>query len=252
LPDGSSATSAIAPLAVVQAASTVFNSTPMRETGDVCVRIVLAELAKPMRFCNRYVSTSADISDDGSLGNAVTTGAAGDLAQALDDIDAYTGRPPDVTQVSVQMRLRRTAEQAFIRRVSLPRRLRAGHDARVKVTLQEVRGDRFVRAYTVHIPSSAPAGRRALRFVGRDADSGDDGLGTIILDLGLGGNATPGGDPGPPSLHRLAKEVARIHRYDGVTLHMGHRSIRAFRDDAFRISGQASSRVRIVRGHRKR
>jgi hypothetical protein len=247
IPSGSSWTSALAPLAVVQAATNVFDSTPARATGDVCARIAVAELSKPMRFCNRYVSTSAEMSDDGSLGNAVTTSAASDLAQALGDIDAYTGRPPDVTQVSVFMKLRRTAEQAFIRHVSLPRRVRAGHDTRVKVTLQQVRGDRFTRTYSLHIPASAPAGRHTLQFVGHDADEGDDALTTIILDTG--GDSTPGGDPGPRTLHALAKEVAGIHRYDGVRLRIGHHVMKAFRDDAFRISGQDDATVRILKGH---
>jgi hypothetical protein len=228
----------------------VFDSSPARVTGDVCTRITVAELAKPMRFCNRYVSTQAEMSDDGSLGNAVTTSAASDLAQALGDIDAYTGRPPNVTQVSVLMKLRRSAEQAFIRHVSLPHRVRAGHDTRVKVTLQQVRGDRFTRTYPLHIPASAPAGRQTLEFVGQDADQGDDGLSTIILDTG--GDPTPGGDPGPRTLHALAKEVTRIHRYDGVRVRLGHRAIKAFRDDAFRISGQDDVTVRILKGHATR
>ena len=246
LPSGGSWTSALAPLAVVQAATTVFDSTPVRVTGDVCARITVAELSKPMRYCNRYVSTSADISDDGSLGNAVTTGAAGDLATALGDIDAYNGRPPNITQVSVLMKLRRTAEQAFIRKVSLPRRVRRGHDVRVRLTLQQARGDTFARTYTMRIPSSAPVGRRTLRFVGQDVDEGDDSLISIILSGG--DNSTPGGDPGPRTLKALAKEVSRVHRYDGVALRLGHQTLKAFRDDAFRISGQGNASVRIARG----
>jgi hypothetical protein len=193
------------------------------------------------------VSTSSSISDDGSLGNAVTTGAASDLAQALGDIDAYTGKPPNVTQVSVLMTLRRTAEQAFIRRISLPRTVRAGHTLKIKLRLQEVRGERFVRTYELHLPSSAPAGRQRLRFVGQDTDEGDDGLATLILSLG--DNPTPGGDPGPPTLRGLAKEVGRIHRYDGVLMRIGHRTMRAFRDNQLRISGQANASVRIIRLH---
>jgi hypothetical protein len=247
LPNGASGTSALAPLAVVQAATAVFDSTPVRVTGDVCVRIAVAELAEPMRYCNRYVSTSATIADDGSFGNAVTTDAAGDLATALGDVDAYTGKPPTVTHVSVVMNLRRRAEQAFIRGVSLPRRVRAGHDTRVRLMLQQLRGERFVKTYRLHIPASAPGGRHKLRLVGQDADQGDDALDAVILSDG--GNPTPGGDPGPRTLHALAKEVGRIHRYDGVRLRLGHRVVKAFRDDAFRISGQGQATVRVLHGH---
>jgi hypothetical protein len=251
LPSGGSWTTALAPLAVVQAATNVFGSTPGRVTGDVCTRISVAELAKPMRFCNRYVSTTSALADDGSLGNAVSTGAASDIGTALGDIDAYTGKPPTVTGVSVTMELRRTAEQAFIRRISLPSRVRAGRDAKAKVTLQQVRGDRFVRTYPVHIPADAPAGRTRLQFVGQDADQGDSGLATIILSDG--DNPTPGGDPGPRTVHALAKQISRIHRYDGVTARLGRSgSWHVFRDEAFRISGHAGVAVRVLRGHSKR
>jgi hypothetical protein len=251
LPSGGSWTSALTPLAIVQAATDVFASTPSRVSGDVCTDIRVAELSKPMRFCNRYVSSSATLSDDGSLGNAVTTGAAGDVGTALGDIDAYTGKPPTVTGVSVDMRLRRTAEQAFIRHVSLPRRVRPGQDVRVKLALQQVRGDRFTRTYRVHIPRRAPAGLTELEFVGQDVDQGDSGLISIILSDS--GESTPGGDPGPRTVHALAKEISRIHRYDGVSLRLGHeRVVHAFRDAGIRISGQAAVTVRILRGHSKR
>jgi hypothetical protein len=251
LPSGGSWTSALTPLAVVQAATDVFDSTPSRVTGDVCTAIRVAELSKPMRFCNRYVSTSATLSDDGSLGNAVTTGAAGDIGTALGDIDAYTGKPPTVTGVSVDMKLHRTAEQAFMRHVSLPRRLRPGQDVKVRVTLQQDRGDRFTRSYRLHVPQRAPSGTVRLQFVGQDVDQGDSGLVSIILSDG--DNSTPGGDPGPRTVHALAREIAHIHRYDGVSLRLGRGdTVRAFRDPGFRISGQAKVTVRIVRGHSKR
>lgn len=251
LPSGGSWTSALAPLAMVQAATDVLDSTPSRVTGDVCADIRVAELSKPMRFCNRYVSTSATLNDDGSLGNAVTTGAAGDVGTALSDIDAYTGKPPTVTGVSVDMRLQRTAEQAFMRRISLPRRVRAGSDVKVKVTLQQVRGDRFTRTYSLHIPARTHRGRTRLELVGQDVDQGDNGLVSIILSDG--GDSTPGGDPGPRTVHALAKEVGRLHRYDGVSLRFDHGdAVHAFRDPGFRISGQAEATVRVLRAHSKR
>jgi hypothetical protein len=54
-------------------------------------------------------------------------------------------------------------------------------------------------------------------------------------------------------VHALAKEVDKTQRYDGVLLKLGHgRTVHAFRDPGFRISGQASVAVRIVRAHSKR
>src|SRR4051794_17743803 len=59
LPSGGSWATGIAPLAIVQAAANALGSTPARVTGDMCARIALSELARPMRFCNRYVSTAS-------------------------------------------------------------------------------------------------------------------------------------------------------------------------------------------------
>jgi hypothetical protein len=245
LPSGGSWTSSIAPLAIVQAATSVLGSTPSRVTGDMCARIEVGELKRPMRFCNRYVSTTSEQADDGSLTNAVISGAASDLANALGDIDAYNGRPPHVNRVSVLLKLRRTAEQAFMRRISAPTRVRPGQLVHVRVSLQRVRGPRMARTYTVRIPSRAKAGRLRLLLVGRDADAGDSGLATIIL-----GDDSPtdaGGDAGPKTLKALASRVSSIGRFDGVTLHTGRGSTHAFRDDNLRISGHAEVTVRVVR-----
>src|SRR3954470_6242303 len=79
LPSGGSWTSFVAPLAVAQATAAVLGSMPSRLPGAMCARVTLAELKQPLRFCNRYVSLAGGQSEDGSSGNAVVDGAAGDL-----------------------------------------------------------------------------------------------------------------------------------------------------------------------------
>jgi hypothetical protein len=244
LPSGGSWTSAVAPLAVIQAATDVLGSTPGRVTGQMCARITLAQIKRPLRFCNRYVSTTQAQADDGSVGNAVTAGAASDLGGALATIDAYTGRPPVVTGVSVLLTLRRGADQAFMRGISLPRRVHRGQRVRVKVALQEVRGPKLSRTYTLRIPHEARRGRQTLRLVGQDADAGDNSLTTIII--GDDTTSSEGGDPGPGTLDALASVVRATARYDGVTARIGGARTRAFRDDGLRISGQADATVRVV------
>ena len=81
LPSGGSWTSFVAPLAVAQAASSVLGSAPGRLTGEMCARIAVAEIKKPLRFCNRYVSRRGGQSDDGGSANAVLSGAANDLGE---------------------------------------------------------------------------------------------------------------------------------------------------------------------------
>ena len=245
LPSGGSWTSFVAPLAVSQAAGAALGSTPSRLTGEMCARITVSEIKKPLRFCNRYVSVAAGQADDGSVTNAVLSGAANDLGGALATIDAYTGKPPTVTGVNVLLKLRRGADQAFIRSVSLPARVRPGQRVRARVQLQRVRGERLTRTYTVRIPGSLGSGKERLRFVGTDADEGESAFATILF--GDEEEENEGGDPGPATLDELAESVRSTQRWDGVSLRIGRDRTRAFRDDDFRISGQAETTVRVVR-----
>jgi len=145
----------------------------------------------------------------------------------------------------VLLKVRRGTEQAFMRSVSLPARVRPGQRVRARVKLQRVRGGSLTRTYTLRIPSNARKGKQSIRLVGTDADQGDNGFATIIF--GGEDERNEGGDPGPATLTALAKEVAGTARYDGVSVRIGRARGRAFRDEAFRISGQAATRVRVVR-----
>ena len=97
----------------------------------------------------------------------------------------------------------------------------------------------------MRIPPSLRRGVRTLHFTGTDVDVADDGLlGAIIID----GFDDGFGDPGPRNLRDLADRIRSLHRYDGVYLRAGGGRTRAFRDRDLRISGRASTRVRVVRG----
>jgi hypothetical protein len=244
LPSGGSWTSYVAPLALAQAAGAVLGSTPSRLTAELCARITLTQLDKPLRFCNRYISLAASEGEDGSITNAAVAGASSDLGGALAAIDAYTGKPPTVTGVSVLMKVHRGADQAFIRDVSLPARVRPGQRVRVRVELQRVRGDRLTRRYTMRIPGDVRSGRQRVRFVGTDADQSENGF---TLVFGDEEEENEGGDPGPSTLEELADTVRSTGRYDGVSVRIGRTRARAFRDDDFRISGQADATVRVER-----
>jgi hypothetical protein len=254
LPLGTSPLTQIAPLAVAQALSSLLASQPARQTATMCARITLQELERPLRFCNRYVSNALSEGDDGSLANAVTSGAGGDLLEALSDVDAYNGRPPHVTGVTARVVVSRGAHQAFLQRIRAPRRVRAGQTARVSLTLQEVRGSTIERSYRVRIPAGLHRGRHALRLTGHDVDGGDDSFATTII---IGDVGSDFGSRGPRSLSALADQVRGISRYDGVTLHIGGDRRHAFRDGDLRISGAARTTVRVVslrsdRRHRAR
>jgi hypothetical protein len=245
-PGGSSALSFIAPTAVAQATGTIFDGSPARLTGTMCARIVLRERAKPLRFCNRYVTGDPDAS---GAGNSVAALAATDLLGALGMIDSYKVSDLEVREVSARVKLQRGMRQAFMRSISLPSRVRPGQRVRARVSLQVVRGPKVTRTYSIRLPSGLRRGSRRLTFVGTDADSGDAALGdaiTLILD-DEEGSGSSGGELGPGSVSELADQISSLGRYDGVGLRHGEETIPAFRDDELRLSGRVRTTVRVVR-----
>ena len=244
LPEGASPVAFVGPLAVTEAAASLLRSAPGRLTADVCVQISIDGLSRPARFCNRYVSAFPADEDFVGTANTVAARASQDVFDALTKIDDYQGTPPQIGEVAVRMDLRRGEQRAFLRSVKLPRRVRAGQKVRARVTLRRVRGGTIRRTYRMRIPSGLRRGARTLSFTGADVDVADDGLlGAIILD----GADDGAGDEGPRNLRALAKRIRSIRRYDGVRVRTGYGRVRAFRDRDLRISGRASTRVRVVR-----
>ena len=175
------------------------------------------------------------------------SGAANDLGGALSTIDAYTGKPPHVTGVNVLLKVHRGADQAFMRSISLPARVRPGQRVRVRVALQRVRGARFTRTYTLRDPdatraaaasacaSSARTPTRATTASRRSSSASDD-------------ERDEGGDPGPGDAARARGAGPRRPRATtACPSRIGRARGEAFRDDDFRISGQAEATVRVTR-----
>ena len=235
----------MAPLAVTEAAASLLQSSPGRLTANICFQIAVDGLRKPVRFCNRYVSAFPADPDFVGTANTVAARASSDLFDALAAIDDYQGRPPQISEVAVRMRIARGEQRAFLRSVKLPRRVRPGQKVRARVTMRRVRGGIVRRSYRVRIPGGMRRGMRSLRFTGADADVADDGLlGSIIITDEMEDGA---GDPGPRNLRRLAARIESIRRYDGVRVRAGGTRVRAFRDPELRISGRATATTRVVR-----
>ena len=128
--------------------------------------------------------------------NAVLSGAANDLGGALATIDAYTGTPP------TRHRRQRAAEGPPRRRPGVhPRRhapgARAAGPAGARPGLAAARPRRHARPAPTRSgsPATRARGNQRVRFVGQDADQGEDGFTTIIL--GDEDERDEGGDPGP-------------------------------------------------------
>ena len=134
------------------------------------------------------------------------------------------------------------------------------------------------RTIRVRIPKDIPLGSRRLQLTGTAADAGGslvDEL-TTVLDLDTLFGDDPGeddGGTGPRTLKALAREVAAVHRYDGVNMSFpplggepgvdedleaagaapvgpeaaALRGRPAYRDPELRFSGATRAMVRVVR-----
>jgi hypothetical protein len=121
---------------------------------------------------------------------------------------------------------------------------------RVRLGLQVVRGPRISRSFRLRIPHSARPGRRRLTFTGRDVDDPESELFAALVEtITIGDEEEDGGagDPGARSIEAVARRVRDVARYDGVTVRIGGRRARAYRDADLRISGRASRTVRVRR-----
>jgi len=248
-PTGFSALGTVGPLAVGQAAATILKSAPSRQSGTMCMQITLRERKKPLRFCNTYV---------GGGGNAAFAGGPmiADAAQAIGAIDAFLFGPIHITGIEVDLGLRRSLRQGFLTKMEAPRTLRRGRTAKVKLSYRQIDGPVQTRTISIKVPRDAPRGQRRLRLTGTEADAlGGDSLDlTELFSVALGDDFGGGFDPGPQTLDALAKEISRIHRYDGVTASFGSRGDddedgprerEVFRDPELRLSGSVSDRVSV-------
>ncbi len=251
-PTGGSALSFVAPLALAQSASAILRSAPGKLSGTVCIQITLRERKKPLRLCNRYVSAIAP-SDPEAGANIVAAGGASDALSALTELDNFKPRALHVTEFAARVTLRRGLRQAYLRRVELPRRVRPGRRVRARLHLQVVRGPKITRTFRLRIPSGLHRGRRHLTFVGRDVDDPDSDLfGALVDTIIIGGDeeGDSSGREGARTIDGLAGRIRDLERYDGVRLRVGDIRTKAYRDPDLRISGRASTAVRVVRKRR--
>jgi len=253
-PTGGSILTFLAPLAAIQAAGTVLGGSPARLTGRACFAIALRELREPVRFCNRYVS---DVPDPGA-GNVVASTAGGDLLAALALVDSFKAGKVHVRSVDVAVEIARGQRQAFLRRVRLPRRARAGQSVRATLVLRHVRGGLERRHVSLRLPPDLPRGKRRVVFTGVDVDSPGGGL-FELFELGFE-TGPPVGELGPPGIRELAFQIAGLARFDGISARRPRADpdefdpgVPSYRDPQLRISGRARATIRISpRGKRAR
>jgi hypothetical protein len=243
-PTGISGISFVGPLAVVQGATDALGSTPLRVAGQMCFQVVVREIKAPLRFCNRYVSDGTAGSPDGTVGNLLALTAANDAAGALALLDTYKGSNLHVTEVSARFSETRGQRQAYLRSLTLPRRVRAGADVPARLRIKVVRGGTRTIDFRFHVPRSLHRGAHSFVLSGTDPDGSQDLFGTITIDLG--DLSAPSDTEGPRKASQLARSFRSLHRWDGIRLR-GTGS-RVYRDPTYRIGGSAHAMAVVTRG----
>jgi hypothetical protein len=249
----------IAPLALTQSVSSILGAEPSKLTGRMCLQIVIREVRQPVRFCNRYVATGGFGGDFG-FGNMVASQAASDMAQAVAIIDSYQFRPLHVLELSARVHVSRGADLAYLRKVRLPRRVRAGQRVEATLVVRHLGGRTETRRVTMRVPRELRPGRRKLLFEGYGSDSGEASLVDIfgealefeeVLDVS--------GDAGPETVEAVVRQIRAIRRWDGVTVRRAPRNLddlfdeeepepshAVYRDKELRIAGRAIVPVRVL------
>lgn len=208
LPAGGSALSLAATTAVGNAAAVTLSGASTRQSGSMCMRVTVRELKKPMRFCNTYVGG----------GPGPNSAVVGDVGTAVSLLDTFEFANFHISKVDVNLKLRRSYPQAFIRKATVARRaVRRGSRLKVRLSLRRSRGGIFSRTISVRVPRGMPVGDRKLLLEGTGPDTGgsvEDSL-TSVLDLG---SLAPDSDGDEPrTLGQLRTAFGDIHRYDGIT-----------------------------------
>ncbi|HEV2776665.1 MAG TPA: hypothetical protein VGV90_13810, partial [Solirubrobacteraceae bacterium] len=241
LPNGSSPLSLAAAAATAEAAASILDGAPARQTGELCVKATLRELRTPLRVCNTFAI-------DGTSQNALAGPAATDVAAAVAVLESYRFGTLHVTAMEIALRVRRGMRQAFITGARLPRVVRRGSTIAIRLALRHTgTGRRSTRAVRLRVPLGVPTGRRTLRLIGTPADPGSDPSqdGGDDLTLVFDEEEEGGDDGGPQSLAELRSSFLALGRYTGVVALLGGQERQLLRDPRLRITGEARVQLRV-------
>ncbi len=230
----------IAPLAILQGTVNALHALPPNLSGTLCARITLRERRAPLGYCNRYASPSGGFEGEGD-GNGVLA-AAYDLLGALDLVDRFDRRALHVRRVEAHLRLRRQGT-LLLRAASLPRRVRPGQRVQVRLRVQRPRAEHRTISVPWRVPRGLRRGARTLTVRGLLPQEDRDLVGRMSEELGP---ESAGGHGGPRTLRELARGVRSFGAWDGLVVRFGDERRRLYRDPAFRITGRATMRVRVV------
>jgi hypothetical protein len=231
----------IAPIAIGDGAFEALGAAPFDQTGRLCLSITIRERNAPLRFCNRYTGAAVDLMIDDATRASVL----------VEDFTLRQFHHLHVLRVDADESIARGLDQGKIVAASGPRQVQRGRPTTVRLRVRLPRGP--VRTLTIHprVPASVPRGAALMTVQGTPADGEPSGA----FDEVLGLPASERSSGGPKTLKQLAAQIARIHRFHGITVSFKppgrHRKARAVRvtptltDPLLRVSGHRSRRVTV-------
>jgi hypothetical protein len=203
----------VAPFGIFDAGFRLLQSDPGRSTSTMCLRVMIAGHAKPLRFCNRYVG-------DVTVATSAADLAASDADGATFLLESVQFPGIRVDSMSADLKVRRGLAQAYLSRATAPRHTHRGGRLRVKATVKVLRGTKRRVSFKVPVPSSLRRGEYMLVLSGPgpDGTGGGGGGGGDLIDF-LAELLSPGGasDLGPTSFKSLRRQFAGFRHYDGLT-----------------------------------
>jgi hypothetical protein len=246
-PLGSSLVSTVAPVAVAQAATAIYNGNPADETGRMCLAVAVRGTKAPLRFCNRYVSSPAS-GGAGSLPPMLALFSSTDASSAFALLDAESFAQLHVTHVTATLDAQRGLKQAAIVSGHAPRRVRAGQRVTIRLTVRRYRAALETISFRVRIPAQAH-GRLVARIGAASSLTSADALASALVSALFGGSVSsgPGGSGGAgKTIAALRRQFAGVGHYDGLLVHFGRRKARrAFRDPSLLVAGQVKLVFRV-------
>jgi hypothetical protein len=240
-PDGTSLISLVAPLAVAQAATQIYDGAPASETGKLCLTISLRETRVPLRFCNRYSGTGAP-GDSSEVPPELASATSNDVAAALGILDSVDFAKLHVTNVAAGIEAQSGLVSGRIVSARAPINVKPGQVVRVGLVVRTYRGPLRAFSFPIRIPHGA-RGPVVAQLKGPSAGllSGQADIGSLsaALTAAFGGGPISSGS-GPSSMTALAHRFAAIGHPDGLQLSFnGHRRTTAYENPSLLITGSA-------------
>lgn len=249
LPNGTSFIDTVAPLAVAQAGTAVFDGDPANQSGDMCFRVEIRESSRPLRFCNRYVGSGGPGDGGGDFPPALASAAGNDVSTALGLLDNVQFANLHVTRVVANIHARRGLAQATIVTATAPVKVRAGKAVGVALKVRLFRGPLRTVRFALPIPRGLHGPVRAT--LSGPPNNANQGASLASLITALSGSFTGSSAPGgatPTSIAALRRQFDAVGHYDGlhVKFSPSHRGSgatsrrHAYRDARLVITGRAT------------